>query len=359
MAVARTLLGSIVGVVGTVAMAPVLAVGLPFFAVAWLVRRLQSRLEPRSLPWEQLLQYQPVVGWGPRPNLDAYGRADDVFHLTTGPDGWRGTMPLEHADIVVVGDSFAFGHGADDEAMYSQFCDGLRVKPIGSDGYSMVHGLLWLQRLAPQLAGKLVVWFVYCGNDLYENLQPNVRHYRMPFVRRSANTEGWEVATDHVSPEPWPIASPRSYKSLLAEICCPSYLSDRVFSACEYLIRQARDLCHDADARFVVVSVPSSMQVKPWLRLQLAALAPDAATFDADLPDKKLQESCHRLGVPFVPLKAHLTARDYQERDIHWTAEGNRRVGSILSDVFHNRLPAWPTSPDAGTATLRDQEAIR
>jgi hypothetical protein len=78
-----------------------------------------------------------------------------------------------------------------------------RIKAIGANGYNMVQELLWMRRYAPQLAGKLVVWFVYHGNDLFDNLQPNVFQYRTPFVRERHDGRGWEVVTEHVRRSPW------------------------------------------------------------------------------------------------------------------------------------------------------------
>ena len=48
----------------------------------------------------------------------------------------------------------------------------VRIKSIGSPAYSLVHSLMWMERMAPLLEGKLVVWFVYNGNDLADNVYP-------------------------------------------------------------------------------------------------------------------------------------------------------------------------------------------
>lgn len=332
----RVVVAAVGATLGMILISPVVVLAIPFILTACATRLLCAAFlfRRRSVPWSDLVAYEPVVGWKPRPGLDTYGQAEGVFHLTTDADGWRGQVSLADSDIVVFGDSFAFGHGADDRAMYTRFCSGLRVKPIGCDGYSMVHSLLWMQRLAPELAGKSVVWFVYCGNDLYENLQPNLGHYRMPFVRREAATGRWEVATSHVSSERWPFRSPRSYRERLAEICCPTtFLSQRVFSACDYLISEARDVCLSAGAELAVVSIPMSLQLSREGVAKLTELAPDRERFDVNLPDERLAALCARLGVPFVALRDHLDRQHYLDRDIHWTKAGHRRVGSVLAQL--------------------------
>lgn len=335
MAIVRTVLAVIGLVFGAVLLLPALLVALPFITTAGITKLAEGRRNKKisAVPWQQLVEYEPEIGWRPRANLDVHGYADEVFRLTTGPDGWRGSVPVSHADVVVFGDSFAFGHGAEDDKMYTNFAGDLSVKPIGSDGYSMVHALLWMRRLAPELAGKLVVWFVYIGNDLHESLLPSMGPYRMPFVRERG--PDWEIVTEHIDTKPWPFPTSHSYHERLADMCCCTASSDRIFAGADFLIGQAYSTCTDAGARFVVASVPMRIQLNRRGEAQLRRLASDPDTFDVDRPDRKLHECCNRLGVPFVPLKQHLSPRHYLLRDIHWTRQGNRRVGSIVKDLYY------------------------
>ena len=76
-----------------------------------------------------------------------------------------------------------------------------------------------MQRYAPQLQGKLVVWFIYFGNDLYDNLAPDMYGYRTPFVREANGA--WEMVTHHISPDKWPLTSTANatdYYQKLAEL---------------------------------------------------------------------------------------------------------------------------------------------
>lgn len=323
---------------GAVLLAPVLLLALPLWAVSAITRWLSRFLEPSSLPWQDLVQYEPVVGARTRPNLDVYGRGEDVFRLTTDAEGWRGHTTLDDADVVVFGDSFAFGHGVDDDQVYAERTPGLAVKPIASDAYSMVHGLLWMQRLAPRLAGKTVVWFVYCGNDLADNLRPNHWHYRMPFVKGNPG-ESWEIVTDHVSPEPWrfrPPAERENPQRIFADLCTPSWYSDRVFSAAAFLIGQAAQACQDAGAPLTVLSIPLTKQIRNPDALRAMSSDPDRV--DLDLPDRRLAKSCTEHDVSFVPLQPHVTSRHYWRHDMHWNAAGHRVVASLLANIYHDGI---------------------
>jgi hypothetical protein len=317
---------------GLLLAAPVVSIALVLAVTGATVRRIAAVIGDRreSVHWRGLVDYEPVVGWRPRPNLDVFATADDVFRLTTDSDGWRGRGSVAQADIVVFGDSYAFGHGADDRDMYTEFAGHLRVKPIGSDGYDMVHGLLWMKRLASELRGKLVVWFVYYGNDLHENLMPSTGHYRMPYVRPGAAGDGWKIVTDHVSPEPWPFPPPSSYHRIMAKFSCANAFSRRVFSACEFLISESSKVCTEAGATLAVVGIPDRVQLTARGKEKLRRLAPTPEDFDVEKPDRELARITERLGIPFVSLREHLSARDYLIHDIHWRRSGNRKVGQVL-----------------------------
>lgn len=329
---------------GGLLLLPLFLVTLPLWAVSAVTRLLTRHLEPTSLPWQALIQYEPVVGARTRPNLDAYGRGEDLFHLTTDNEGWRGQTSLDEADLVVFGDSFAFGHGVDDKDLHAEQIPDLRVKPIASDAYSMVHSVLWMQRLAPRLRQKTVAWFVYCGNDLADNLRPNHWGYRMPFLKENPG-DSWEIVSGHVSPEPWRFRSPAEREDprrLFAELCTPSCYSDRVFAAADHLIGEAAKLCEGAEAKLIVFSIPISKQVKDPTGLAELGHRPDRV--DPEMPDRRLGASCERRGIPFVPLYPHLRRAHYWKGDIHWNRSGHRAVARILSEA-HERYGHAAPSP--------------
>jgi hypothetical protein len=156
---------------------------------------------------------------------------------------------------------------------FSQPNGNIRIKAIGAPGYNMVQEILLMNALSSQLRGKLVVWFIYFGNDLYENLQPNFYRYRMPFVREINGTGDWEIVTSHVSPANWRSRFERDYYARLAEICSPTFLAQRVYSACEYLIGKGLEICNRADARLVVMTIPDITLISKNQTKRLATLA--------------------------------------------------------------------------------------
>ncbi len=330
----------IIGAVAAMVGLPAAVAMAPFWAVAALTRRLPDalKLQPdNTLPWQQLLQYVPEVGWRTRPGLDAYSYADDLFHLTTDDEGWRGPLSLDDADLLVFGDSYAFGHGVHDHQVYTNFTGGLRTKALGSNGYSMVHANLWMERLAQRAAGKSAMWFVYAGNDLYDNLRPNYGPYRMPFVRWTA--QGWTIHVDHVSELPWPISTERpSYLDELARMCTPSQDSERAFEAAGYLIDRAAQVCRTVGIDLTVVSVPRREQIDAALLPHLRDRSPAPARFDPALPELAFERCCTAAGLPFVALADHLEPADYQRNDIHWGPSGHEKVGQLIAHLHRERM---------------------
>jgi len=336
----RTLMAVVSTLIGLVVALPLVLLGLPFWliaGVAKLFHRLLVQLKAKVTPWQQLIEYSPGVGWKPKANMRTYAYADKPFYVTTDQDGWRGKSKLVESDIVVFGDSYAFGYGVSESAYFAELNPGIKIKCVGVNGYNMVQALLWMRRLAPQLSGKLIVWFVYHGNDLFENLQPNLDKYAMPFVRSLNGSGAWEIVTDHISEEAWRGDRYRDYYSALAQICTPTTsLSRRAFSACEYLIREGSSLCERAGAQLMVMSIPDITQISDAHVHKLQAVAPDPAYFDPNLPDASLHAICERLGIGFVQLRDYLCVEDHKEHDAHWNERGHRRVAELMEQL-HRR----------------------
>ena len=113
---ARLALGLVASAIGLVAVLPVVALAIPLAAVAALTRVIAGLLAPRAVPWTDLIRFDARIGWRPRSDLAAVALNLDAegFHVSTDAEGWRGEHSLDDCDVVVFGDSFAFGSGADD-----------------------------------------------------------------------------------------------------------------------------------------------------------------------------------------------------------------------------------------------------
>ena len=99
------LLSAISGtIVGLILVTPVFIFVFPIWLVsrsACLIKKLLQRFEPKSCGWMELIEFEPVIGWKPKANLNTYVKADKVYHITTDSDGWRGKAKLNNCDIIV------------------------------------------------------------------------------------------------------------------------------------------------------------------------------------------------------------------------------------------------------------------
>lgn len=338
----RIILASIAAALGLLLLVPVALVLAPFWILAAATRAFARRLEPAYLTRDELIQFDPTFGWKPRPHLRTHHLMGDLFRIVTDSDGWRGRASLAESDIVAIGDSFAAGYGVGEDAIFANLTTRPRVKPIGIGGYSMVQELLWMRVLAPSLRGKQVVWFVYFGNDLYDNLSPELRGYRKPFVRENRAGGGWEIVTSHVAREKWPIQVRARvghvHMATLAQLCSDTFLSRRAYSACEWLVREAQNVCTGAGASLTILTIPDTHQMSPEGCDYLRQLEPGLKNFDAARPNRMLETICAAVGVPLLSGSAFLDVSCYKLNDCHWNEAGHRRVAKALTELYEERL---------------------
>jgi len=334
----RALIAAGMAVLSWIALLPVFVLAGGLWLFAWCVRGLGRLMEPGFVPWTDLMTFDQELGWRPRSALDAHylAQRDDVYRVVTDREGWPGTRSLDESAVVVIGDSFAFGYGVDPGSSFADLNSKLLVKGVGAPGYSMVQGVLLMEQLAQRLDGKLVVWFVCLENDLEDNLAPAMGIYRSPFVRPSRQRGEWEIAQQHVGPSPWRW-SVWGGKRLLPYLCAPGPLADRVYAGCDYLIRRAAAACSRVGAQLVLVTIPDPTQLTVEGRATLAALSGSLDACDADLPDKRIAESCHRHDVPLIVGKDHLSGLDYKPIEgLHWNARGHRRMAEVIGQVYES-----------------------
>ena len=114
----------------------------------------------------------PYLGFRYRPNFTGHLRRGDLdFTFTTDDKGFRNSSPLpEAADIVVIGDSMAFGYGVSDDATWTHRVatqlDDYTISNFGLIGGAPQQYLRVLKTEALELNPKLVLFMLFLGNDL-------------------------------------------------------------------------------------------------------------------------------------------------------------------------------------------------
>lgn len=333
--IGRTVIAFIAACISLCLAIPLLIAGLPFWIVAAATRSLSRLFALNRVSWRDVTEFEPTIGWKIKGNLDCHCDCGITsFHIRTDSLGYRTDTPLSDSDLVVIGDSYAFGYGVDnDRAYFSPRHTNMRIKPIGAPGYNMVQELLLMRTFAPSLRGKQVVWFICFGNDLYDNIFPNMENYRTPFLYFSQKSKTWSIVSSHLSAHKWPYNFESSFreKEKWHGNFVAGAFSEKVYSACEFLITEGLDLCQRVDARLAILTVPISHQIATshsWKRKASRFGKPEL--FDASLPDRKIQSICEKLAIPHIPAAQHITSRDLIPVDGHWNERGHRKIAKLL-----------------------------
>jgi hypothetical protein len=86
--------------------------------------------------------------------------------------GFRNPARLQHADVVLVGDSYVEGAYTDDADVVARRLEARLGRPVASlaiAGFGPLQELVVIDRIAPRYAPKVIVWFFFEGNDLYDD----------------------------------------------------------------------------------------------------------------------------------------------------------------------------------------------
>lgn len=340
MSFARFILAFIAFVIGIVLVIPAIIIALPVW-LASLVRKIFTALKPKPSEWENIIQFDPKLGWRTKPNLNVLMETDGVYRVKTGEDGWRGHNNFKDSDVIVIGDSFVFGQGATDKDYFANLTERAKIKPVGAPGYGAAHYLLLLKMLTAELKGKLVVWLVFTGNDYREAIRPTSYGYRFPFVFYDNEARGWQIQTDHIAEKKLPFNFERGYKTSMAELAdlhYKNYLSDYAFGAFEYLAGEAKKHCDRQGAKFAVATIPLWWVFDDKAAYKVKRHCSEAEKFTAAYPDEQTEAICKRHNIPFRAGAAYFVREDFLSNDFHFSRLGNQKVARYLDELCASLL---------------------
>lgn len=188
-----------------------LCVGLAVLEVAAAARLAHWQLlfdflrgEPQSfVPDADLgFRHEPSTQWSGRPRSDGEigcGLPSSASHRITttyNERGFRTPAKLIRSPVVLVGDSYVEGRYVSDEHVVSRWLElrlGQPVANLGVAGYGTAQELIVLKTDAMPLEPKVIIWFFFEGNDLYndeefENALVATREVR---ARAWTSQHGW------------------------------------------------------------------------------------------------------------------------------------------------------------------------
>lgn len=297
------------------------------------IKKVIKEIEERiATPISEIYQFDSELGWVAKPGEDYILRTYHNYDVTIGKDGWRGETKFQDADVVVLGDSFAFGLGVDEEDHFQNLSTQPRIKAIGLPGYNLVQEFLLLEKYQNSLKNKTIVWFVFYGNDFYESIQPNMMNYTTPYVKEYQGV--WRIQRDHLDKNGLAYDKAnhdKIYYAHLGLICSDEYeRNTKMLEAMNFIFREAKDILNKQNAMLLIMGVPDVHQLNQdgvsKMKQYLQEVFPGSyLNIDPRGPDKKLNALCETLELSFVSGFDFLQAQDYAY-DLHWNPVGHQKI---------------------------------
>jgi hypothetical protein len=285
--------------------------------------------------------------------------------------GLRNESDLHSADLVVVGDSMVEGIGVSAQALVTAQLArqlGRAVANLGQAWYGPQQELELLRRFGLILRPRVVVWAFFEGNDLndlrrYERATKDWESFSRPlhsFQRRSFARNAFlalrRVLDGWLRPR---VPSSRPYPGISGTFETrgrPIWMTFRnpglpltdkdelALGKLATILRRAFDLCVSADARLVVVFVPTKFRVYgPLTRFEVGARP--LGWSHNDLPNRLEALVRQRLpGALFLDLTPALSREArrgslvYFSTDLHWTPEGHHIAASAIAERVRDGL---------------------
>jgi hypothetical protein len=291
--------------------------------------------------------------------------------------------------ILVLGDSFAWGHGVENHEMVSTVLQDLipaaETINFGVKGYSTVQEVLRLEREGLRYDPDFALLF-FCWNDLEDNFDskdlrrpfvqlegndtlrivntPVQRHYKSPvklWLQANSRTYGFAryrlelldhkrktrhgrdaLRSQRLTPErraEKKEAADRKVFSMPEIYAPPSPEMDRAWTAVRLLLTRARDTMAQAGGRLGVVYVATQQGSDRELfisEMKIAGYDPDSEELDWDRPSRRLAGICAQLDIPYInPTPIFRAHPDpsllFFKHDAHWSPAGHRLVAETIA----------------------------
>ncbi|MFH1551214.1 MAG: hypothetical protein ABIH04_11715 [Planctomycetota bacterium] len=230
------------------------------------------------LVWEEMLNVVPVT--------------DEAFEdkFSTDSEGFYNKEDLEHADVVVLGDSFVGAASVPYDVMWPRQLGANLGRPtanLGMPFYSTTQELAVLRRYGLKKKPKVVVWAYFEGNDIWESARhreyqasgmgwvdfqsgyAKPAHYKRPIVRLLIALAGAQRRNQRPRDEFNPVRYKVEGEEKLNAVAIVFSYTRRLALSREELekekgygptieaIREAKRLCDENDIEFLLVYIPA------------------------------------------------------------------------------------------------------
>jgi lysophospholipase L1-like esterase len=292
---------------------------------------------------KRLAIYDKELGWRGQPNGEArFIRSEDnidvPFHYNE--LGFRDDRILSRDSVstrvLFLGDSFvenleiefekSFPH-LTERLLQERFDARMDVVAVASHGYATSQEVLGLKKYGGVLKPNVVLLVFFTGNDFDDNMRRQFAYLdEKGTLVFPPNTDSW-FKVQRATAFRWLYEN--SYLVFYVKNALESYTALKMedaskaaahesekyqFEITKQLILAGRDEAARRNAKFGLVLITSRNEVKDGLMAK------------SDF----VERVCSDAGIPFIETRSFLTLNDFYEHDVHFTAEGHRKVAEAI-----------------------------
>jgi hypothetical protein len=330
--------------------------------------------ELRKREFPPLYEYDPNLRWRLRSNMNIRFRTGEFdTHVITDGRGIRmedkenvATVSQPEPDILVIGDSFAFGWGVEAREAFAERlgCSGkLRALSLGVPGYGLEQEAIVLKAVLRREKPKLVIaqtwpidWDILNSDrmvvaehylltgETVRRTSPSVIHLRIELME---NSTLYGILTRFSSLSHHVFHRNELLGGFGLDVFKDGDQSEMIAGARSRAFSAISGMKAAADAEgvpFAVVVVPSAFQVYPERQKSMERAWGISGRLDAERPDRELESFAESRGIHLLDLLPAFRERAsagrqslYFRADPHWTAEGHELAAEAIRDFLNGR----------------------
>ena len=325
---------------------------------------------PQHIQLQSKNTYVPdsIAGYKLASNYNGYigNRVEYMTTITTNSYGIRHpdlSTQKQHPRILILGDSFVFGQGVEqNQTVSAKLEDELRKKGksvtvinAGVPGYGTVQEANWLKHHGLKLKPDILLVGVFMGNDLKDNGTPiNIRST----INGSAGTgkqEWYRPITDYlynnihlyglIHNVQEGMGNSKRIKGMRNDI----YLAHQRYNAIttqqrklelkqtQVAIVELKKITELNNIRLIIFLIPAAVQVEPWRQAKVKELAGENNDFDFTYPNSVFLELGAKYKLNTIDLtdtfkkSSQLKSPLYYPIDGHWNESGHSLAAKTIA----------------------------
>lgn len=323
-------------------------------------------------PLSGFYQFDSDLGWIQVPNYEAefQGREFKVT-MKSNSQGFRDqeySFSKEDGSkrFIVLGDSFTWGWGVEREEIFcevtEQILEGIDFINLGQGAYSTAQEYLIYQKLGRNFSPDLTI-LAFGPNDIMENSGRNPKRPRFTvqddalYLASSPVPFSFSETMKKTLKDHFLLYSLIDYRiALLKPIknkpngydWVPNYYlktyQDTMAGPWEVTQKLLLEINRLAKQRLLILYIPNRLQVEvETYRQAVLTTKIDENLIDLSYPNKLVKEFAEREGIPFLDFTPYFKKTNqkkplYFRYDGHWTKEGHRLAGQLLSEKLKKYL---------------------